>query len=312
MASARGWAARRHGTVSFSVRVPGRQWGWRADRSAPTASVIKALLLVAYLRQGDVRHRHLRATDRALLSPMIRRSDNLAATRVRDIVTNARLAHLGRVARLSSLRVDPNWGVSRLDARDASRFFLELPALVPVRHRAYATGLLERIVASQRWGIGRVSLPAGWTLLFKGGWGSSTGSVDHQVALLRGACGAALAVAVMTTDDGSHAYGKATLRGVFARLLRGLPQQRGAERVGAEPVHAQHLVARRFAAHDLHRRPGHAGALGHEPAHRHVGLAVHRRRPDTDEHRARPLADDLVAFGAGLDADREQGVGHAA
>jgi hypothetical protein len=28
---------------------------------------------------------------------------------------------------------------------------------------------------------------------------------------------------VMTLGDGTHAYGKETLRGMFARLLRGLP-----------------------------------------------------------------------------------------
>ena len=32
-----------------------------------------------------------------------------------------------------------------------------------------------------------------------------------------------VAVAVMTVDQGTHAYGKETLRGVFKRLLRGLP-----------------------------------------------------------------------------------------
>jgi hypothetical protein len=159
---------------------------------------------------------------------MIRRSDNVAATRVRDIVTSAGLRRLGRIAHLPSLRVAAIWGLSRLDARDAARFFLELPDLVPRRHRAYATWLLAHVVASQRWGVGQIALPAGWRLLFKGGWGSGTGAVDHQAALLISPCGARLAVAVMTTDDGTHAYGQASLRGVFARLLRGLPQQRGA------------------------------------------------------------------------------------
>jgi hypothetical protein len=223
---ARAWAAHRRGTISFSVRVPGRQWGWREDRPVATASVLKALLLVAYLRQDDIAHRPLRAADRALLAPMIRRSDNVAATRVRDIVTSAGLTRLGRVAHLSSLRVAQIWGLSRLDARDASRFFLALPDLVPARHRAYATWLLAHVVPSQRWGIGDVKLPGGWSLLFKGGWGSGSGAVDHQVALLAGRCGDRLAVAVMTTDDGTHAYGQASLRGVFARLLRGLPEQR--------------------------------------------------------------------------------------
>jgi hypothetical protein len=63
--------------------------------------------------------------------------------------------------------------------------------------------------------------PRGWTVHAKGGWGSGTGAIDHQVALLtRG--DERVSAAVLTTADGTHAYGKATLRGMFARLLRGL------------------------------------------------------------------------------------------
>jgi hypothetical protein len=36
-----------------------------------------------------------------------------------------------------------------------------------------------------------------------------------------------VAAAVLTTSDGSHDYGKATLHGVFARLLRGLARADG-------------------------------------------------------------------------------------
>jgi hypothetical protein len=308
---ARAWAAHRRGTISFSVRVGGRQWGWRERRAVPTASVLKALLLVAYLRQREVARRPLGAGDRALLAPMIRRSDNVAATRVRDIVTSAGLERLGRAAHLPSLRVAAIWGLSRLNASDASRFFLHLPELVPRRHRACATWLLAHVVASQRWGIGQVPLPAGWRLLFKGGWGSGTGAVDHQVALLLGRCGARVAIAVMTTADATHADGQASLRGVFARLLRGLPEQRGAQRLGVDAVDAQQLVAGRLAAHDGHRRARDAGPRGDEPADRRVRLAVDRRGGDADDHGAGALADDLVALGAGLDADGEQGLGHA-
>jgi hypothetical protein len=45
--------------------------------------------------------------------------------------------------------------------------------------------------------------------------------VDHQVVLLRKG-DRRISVAVLTTDSPSHAYGKETLRGVFARLLAGL------------------------------------------------------------------------------------------
>ena len=58
----------------------------------------------------------------------------------------------------------------------------------------------------------------------KGGRGSGTGAVDHQVVLLRGPGGGRVALAVMTTNSPDHAYGKRTLRGVFERLLRDLPR----------------------------------------------------------------------------------------
>jgi hypothetical protein len=114
---------------------------------------------------------------------------------------------------------DP-WGISRITAADQTRFFLAIDRLMPPRHRAYGMRLLERIVPSQRWGIARVR-PPGWRLYFKGGWGSGTGWVDHQVALLtRG--DERVSIAILTQFDGSHAYGKETLRGIAKRLLRGL------------------------------------------------------------------------------------------
>jgi len=75
-------------------------------------------------------------------------------------------------------------------------------------------------VPPQRWGIARAR-PRGWALYFKGGWGSGSGAVDHQVALLRRG-GRRLSLAIMTTGSPSHAYATETLRGVAARLLRGL------------------------------------------------------------------------------------------
>ena len=67
-------------------------------------------------------------------------------------------------------------------------------------------------------------------MYFKGGWGSGTGAVDHQVALLaRG--DERIAVAVLTADNGSHAAGKQTLEGVFRRLL--VTRSTGERRDGA-------------------------------------------------------------------------------
>lgn len=221
VAGARSYADGRPGTVSFVVREGDRTWSSRGTRTVPAASLMKTMFLAAYLRSGDVRGRALRSSDRALLAPMIRRSDDVTATRVRNIVGDARLRKLGRAAGMGDLRLAPVWGLSRTSARDQVELYRRLDDLVPARHRAYANRLLETVVPSQRWGVGRVALPAGWTIRFKGGWGSGTGAVDHQSALLLGD-GRRIALSITTTDNRSHAGGKETLRGVAVRLLRGV------------------------------------------------------------------------------------------
>ena len=224
---AEAYAHARRGQVSFAVRTPCGTWGRRQDRAAPSASVLKAMLLVAYLQRGDVRGRPLTAHERALLSPMIRRSDNAAATRVLQLVGPQRLQRDATRWGMRAFHVVPTpWGMSRITARDQARFWLRIDRRLPPRHRAYGLTLLRTIVPSQRWGVGRVE-PRGWTLHFKGGWGSGSGAVDHQVALLtRG--DQRVSLAIMTTAQGTHAYGQATLRGIASRLLRGLAR---AERV---------------------------------------------------------------------------------
>jgi hypothetical protein len=226
-AAARRYARRREGEVAFAVIDGGGQVrGLQRRQAAPAASVFKVMLLVAYLR---MRHdRELSAADRALLGPMIRRSDSVAATAVRDIAGVSRIERVARVARMRDFRYASVWGLSRTSPRDQARFMYRLRSYIPARHRRYAFHLLAAIVPSQRWGIGRVPTH-GWRLYFKGGWGSGSGRVDHQVVLLRRGH-RKIAIAVFTQFDPDHAYGKRTLRGVFARLLRGLPAGHPARR----------------------------------------------------------------------------------
>jgi hypothetical protein len=70
--------------------------------------------------------------------------------------------------------------------------------------------------------MGGLGLPPGWDLYFKGGWGSGSGAVDHQVVQLRNGH-RRIGLAVLTEGNPSHTYGKATLEGVFRRLLEDLP-----------------------------------------------------------------------------------------
>lgn len=216
------YAEERQGSISFAVvGEQGKMYGYRRRRVVPAASVIKAMFLVAYLRQPSVRDRALRDGDRALLGPMIRRSDNTAATRVADQVGAERMRRLGRIARMHRFTYTRPWGLSGITAADQARFLFRLERYIPRRHEDYARYLLSHIVERQRWGIGRVDLGR-WKLFFKGGWGSGTGRVDHQVAFLQQRDGRRIAVAIMTEYSPSHAYGKRTLRGVARRLLRNL------------------------------------------------------------------------------------------
>jgi hypothetical protein len=214
------YAQTRASHVSFGVRTRRGLRGVEVTRTVPSASVVKAMLLVAYLREPGVRHRKLRPADRALLGPMIRRSDNSAASQVCNMVGTDGLARLAGRVHMQYFHATRPWGLSTIDVADQTRFFLHIDRQVPRRHRRYAMRLLSSIVPSQRWGIARARRP-GWALYFKGGWGSGTGWVDHQVALLRRGH-RRLAVAILISSSPSHAYGNETLRGVAERLLRGL------------------------------------------------------------------------------------------
>jgi beta-lactamase class A len=214
------YAATRAGGISFGVRTDRGLRGVGVERVVPSASVLKAMLMVSYLRRPDVRGRRLGSSDRALLAPMIRWSDNAAASQVCNIVGLDGLARLARRAGMSRFHATRPWGLSSIDVEDQTRFLLHIDRLVPRRHRRYALRLLGSIVRSQRWGIARVR-PPGWALYFKGGWGSGTGWVDHQVALVRRGR-RRLSVAILVTSSPSHEYGKETLRGIATRLLRGL------------------------------------------------------------------------------------------
>jgi hypothetical protein len=217
---ARAYALGRAGLVAFALRSEGRFDGLLADATFPSASVVKAMLLVAYLRRPAVRERPLTSAERGLLGPMVRWSSNTAASSVRTAVGDGALVGLARRAGMTRFAPAPSWGSSRITARDQTGFFLRIDRLVPPRHRAYAMGLLRRVVTHQRWGLAR-AVPRGWTIYFKGGWGSGSGAVEHQVALLRRGR-ERVAIAVLTLGNPDAAYGRATEEGIARRLLRGL------------------------------------------------------------------------------------------
>jgi hypothetical protein len=200
------------------VDTTGRLRGYRSGVTYTSASVVKAMLLVEYLRTHD----ELKDGMRATLRLMITQSDNAAACRT---YATARGSGLRRLARRAGMRdFSPGGDVlySRITAADQARFFARLDDYVPSEWRAFAHRLLTHIVGSQTWGIAEVARPR-WTVLFKSGWFGAAEdpyTLVNQVARLqRGR--RIWSVAVLTDDNPHSPYAFATLRGVARRLLGG-------------------------------------------------------------------------------------------
>jgi hypothetical protein len=173
----------------------------------------KAMLLVAALRHAADRPLTRREDER--LRPMIVRSSNQAARKVYRAHGDAALARVAAAARMTRFQPVGALFEARITAADQARLFLRIDRLVPQRHRAYARELLAGITPGQRWGLPPVAEPRGFHVLFKGGWRKR---LTHQAALLE-RDGRRIALAVLTRDEPTTAYGAATLAGVAARVL---------------------------------------------------------------------------------------------
>jgi hypothetical protein len=180
---------------------------------------VKVLFMIALLREPGVRHDDLTASEKALLKPMIRRSDNQAANAVFNRVGQAALHRLADDIGLDRFTTQPTWGLTTITAASQARFFSEIERYLPKRHRDYAMRLLSRIVPSQRWGIPPVA-PKHWRLYFKGGWSGRPSWRVNQVMLLRRPP-RRFAIAILTREQPSKGYGERSIQGVAKRLLRG-------------------------------------------------------------------------------------------
>jgi Beta-lactamase enzyme family len=220
IAAAQRFADGRAGTISFAVvDESGRLRGDAYDRVHHSASVVKVMLMIALLREPEVRDDELTSDERRLLGPMIRRSANGAASTVYSRLGADALYELAEEAGMDRFTTQPTWGLSTITAGEQARFFFRLERYIPRRHRPYAMRLLSEIVDRQRWGIPPVA-PAGWKLHFKGGWSGRPHWRINQVMLLRKP-GRRFAVAILTRDQPGKRYGIQTVRGVARRLLRG-------------------------------------------------------------------------------------------
>lgn len=185
-----------------------------------SASVVKSMLLVAYLQDLAFQRRGLDAPSRGLLYPMIHSSENAAASAVFATVGDGGLKRVARQAGMTDFEPPQGWwAFTEISAADMARFFYVQDRLIPAQFDGYARWLLSTIEPSQSWGIPAAARP-GFGVFFKGGWlPVSEGLVNQAARLERGT--ETFAMAVLTRDDPSMGYGEETLAAVTARLIGG-------------------------------------------------------------------------------------------
>jgi Beta-lactamase enzyme family len=224
IANAARYLRARAGYTAFAViDSEGRLSGRHLHRTFVSASVVKAMLLVAYLRELALEHRGLDPASRALLEPMIHVSDNNAATAVWERVGDSHLRELAHRAQMTDFSISGIWANAQISAADQVHYFFEMDSLIPPQFHHFANHLLSHIADYESWGIPAVARPRGWTVFFKGGWrGTERGQLVHQIARLQRP-GRRVAIAVLTDGDPTMGYGIDTIQGVTERLLHARP-----------------------------------------------------------------------------------------
>jgi hypothetical protein len=208
------WARSRAGEVAVAVvDSRGALHGFRATRRFRSASMVKAMLLVAYLRG----HRSVSPAMRGVLARMIEHSDNAAADLVYEIVGRRGLVRLARTAGMRRFRPDGGWITTLVTAADLARFFRDMHDYIPVRHIRFADRLLTGIVPAESWGVPAAARPLHYRVYFKGGWLGAWVLASQSARLERSSV--RLGLAVFTDRNPGSTYGKETIRGVTARLL---------------------------------------------------------------------------------------------
>ncbi|MFJ4897051.1 serine hydrolase [Streptomyces sp. NPDC088727] len=213
--------------LALHDRTTGTTCTLRSTSAYDSASVVKATVLAALLRDSATHHRHLTRRETDLSTAMITKSDNnattslwkqLGATRIKAFLKTAGMTH-------TTPGSGGYWGLTRITAQDEQRLLALLTAANPVlsdRARAYELGLMGKVVPSQRWGT-PAGAPASATVQLKNGWlrRSTHGWRVHSIGAFTGR-GHDYALSVLTQDNRTMNDGVHTIQAVARAVHKDL------------------------------------------------------------------------------------------
>ncbi|MYT70444.1 MULTISPECIES: serine hydrolase [unclassified Streptomyces] len=197
------------------------------------ASLVKVLMMEATLRRAQSRGRGPTAWERGNLAPMIRKSDNTAASRLWNDLGRTRLGTTLTQAGATRTVLGPRgyWGLTRTTAADQLRLLDKLTArrsFLSATSRAYGLKLMSEVRKNQRWGV-PAGMPRGVRAHLKNGWlpRATHGWRVHSIGVFTGQ-GRTYRIAVLSHDNPSMAYGVRTVERVAQAVHRTLNKGRAA------------------------------------------------------------------------------------
>lgn len=148
-------------------------YAYNGDAQFLTASSIKVPIMLAFFAMTEKQGREPNASEMQLLTAMIERSDNDAASALFNAIGKAAgLTNYLQQIGVSGLK--PNneaWGYSQITPRAMVSLLTQLHnnAILTATDRATALNLMQHVETDQRWGVGDTA-PAGATFAMKNGW----------------------------------------------------------------------------------------------------------------------------------------------
>ncbi|SER64048.1 Beta-lactamase class A [Streptomyces qinglanensis] len=219
----------RHSTTAVALydRASGTSCAFRASAAYDSASVVKATLLGALLRQAEEDHRTLTPQEKKRATAMITTSDNDATSALWSQVGRGGVQHFLDLAGMQDTEPGPrgSWGLTQVTARDEVKLLELLTSrnrVLDAGSRAYALDLMGEVVPGQRWGTpagapedARVQVKNGWLPRATHGW-----RINSVGAFTDG--GHDYGVAVLSQDNRTMAEGVDTVEAASRAIHRGL------------------------------------------------------------------------------------------
>ncbi|MEV5609260.1 serine hydrolase [Streptomyces sp. NPDC052225] len=229
--------AERSGTVSVALYDDRTRLSCTLDGGTryDSASIVKVLMMEATLRRAAGWGRPLTAWERRNLRPMIRSSDNAAASRLWNDLGRPYLAATLNRAGTTRTTLGPYgyWGLTRTTANDQLRLLGALTgprSFLGATARSFGLQLMSEVRRDQRWGVS-AGMPRGLRAHLKNGWlpRATHGWRIHSIGAFTGG-GRTYRIAVLSHDNPSMKYGVRTVERVAQAVHRALNKGRAIAR----------------------------------------------------------------------------------